>query len=377
MSPAADLLSWYDAHGRELPWRRDRDPYRVWVSEVMLQQTRVETVLPYYERFLDRFPDVEALAAADAEELLALWSGLGYYRRARQMHAAARRVVEEHGGRFPDHLEGLRSLPGIGEYTAAAVGSIAFGLAEPVMDGNVERVVARLLALEGDPKRRPVRRRLLAAAGDLLDPARPGDGNQALMELGATVCTPRAPRCLLCPLREPLPGSDWPHAGEEGSGYPGCRAFHEGEPERYPPPRRRRRMERERRVVVVVERRGAVLLFRRPEDSHLLAGTWELPWVATADGDGEGASPADALARRYGGTWRLGERLGEVRHGITHRSIRATVRRGSVDAGGGGKGVEGAVVGEGGAGGEPGWFDAEAREGIPLSSLVTKALKLA
>ncbi|HEX5757593.1 MAG TPA: A/G-specific adenine glycosylase, partial [Thermoanaerobaculia bacterium] len=238
-----ELLAWYDRVRRDLPWRRTRDPYRVWISEVMLQQTRVEVVLPYYDRFLAEFPTVEALAAAPEAEVLAAWSGLGYYRRARQLHAAARRVVERGG--FPDTPGGWRELPGVGDYTAAAVGSIVYGLPLPVLDGNVERLMARYLALAADPKSAAARRQLRAAAAALVDPERPGDSNQALMEVGATVCTPRRPRCPDCPL------------------LPGCRAAAEGRPERYPPRRARRAREGRRLVVAVVEWRGQVLLVRR------------------------------------------------------------------------------------------------------------------
>ncbi len=360
--PAERLLAGYDAHRRDLPWRRDRDPYRVWVSEIMLQQTRVETVLPYYARFLDRFPDVAALAAAPLDDLLALWSGLGYYRRARQMHAAARRVVEQHGGRFPGTVEGLQELPGIGAYTAAAIASICFGAAAPVMDGNVERLAARLLAEPGDPKARAPRRRLLAAAGALLDPARPGDGNQALMELGATICTPRTPRCLLCPLRAAGAGPGL--AGEDG--YGGCRAHAADEPERYPPPRRRRRPERQRRLFALVERDGRLLLFRRPEDATLMPGLWELPWVAVAEGGGAdgGAGAAAALAERYGGRWTLGARLGAIRHGITHRALEIDLHRAEVE--GTGALTDNPL--------EAGWFERDRLAALPLSSMVPKAL---
>ncbi|HEX3555715.1 MAG TPA: A/G-specific adenine glycosylase [Thermoanaerobaculia bacterium] len=339
-----DLLAWFDLHRRNLPWRRTRDPYRIWLSEVMLQQTRVETVLPFYNRFLERFPTVEDLAAAGTDEVLALWSGLGYYRRARQLHAAARRIAEL--GTFPSTLEGLLALPGVGAYTAAAVASIAFGVATPVMDGNVERVLSRCLALDEDPKSGSARRQLLAAAAGLLDPERPGDGNQALMELGATLCSPRRPKCLLCPLR------------------PGCRAAREGDPERYPVARAKRQGERHRLVAAVVEKGGRVLLFRRPEDSVLLAGTWELPWV-TVEVDGVPAveAPEAALASRYGGRWTLGPRAAGVRHGITYRDLEVDVHRATLAWGG--------EVREGWA---ADWFDAAGRSDLPLSSLVGKVL---
>ena len=338
------LLTWFDQHRRDLPWRRTSDPYKIWLSEVMLQQTRVETVLPFYNRFLERFPKVEDLARAELDEVLALWSGLGYYRRARQLHAAARQIAA--AGVFPSTLEDLLALPGVGAYTAAAVASIAFGVAEPVMDGNVERVLSRCLALDADPKASGARKRLLAAAAELLDPRRPGDSNQALMELGATLCSPRRPKCLLCPLR------------------PGCRASLEGDPESYPVPKAKREGERHRLLVAVVEDGEGVLLFRRPEDSTLLAGTWELPWVTLErDGAVETADPGAALRERYGGRWRLGPRSGGVRHGITYRDLEVDVHRAELAWGG--------EVREGMA---AGFFDAAGRAGLPLSSLVGKVL---
>lgn len=357
-SSARALLAWYDRHRRELPWRRDADPYRVWISEIMLQQTRVETVLPYYDSFLERFPGVEALAAAPVEDVLALWSGLGYYRRARQLHAAARRIAEDG---FPTDAAGWRELPGIGEYTSAAIASIAFGEVVPVLDGNVERVTARLLALPEDPKRAAPRRRLRAAAAELLDPERPGDGNQALMELGARICTPRKPKCLLCPLAD------------------GCEGRRRGAPERFPRPKERREPRRLVRVVALVERpvdragpasEGARrLLFRRGDDEELLAGFWELPWtgVAGAGDDAGGETPeaaAVALARRYGGRWRVGERLATVRHGITTRAFELWVHRARVEAGGG--------LAE--CGPEARWASDAEVAGLPTSSMVGKIL---
>lgn len=318
----------------------------------MLQQTRVETVLPYYHRFLERFPTVEDLAAASVDEVLAQWSGLGYYRRARQLHQAAGQIVARGG--LPETVDGLRELSGIGPYTAAAVASIAFGAPAGVMDGNVERVVSRLLATSENPKSAAGRRRLLRHVEEqLLDPDRPGDGNQALMELGATVCTPRRPKCLLCPLRE------------------GCRAAAEGDPEQYPVPRKRPKPVRVRRAVAVVRiSRDGVLLYRRPEDSELLAGTWELPWVDAAEPEefsGGAEEIAHGLAERYGGRFELEGRVGEVRHGITHRSFTVEVWRA--------RRIE---TGEGGTAGalKTGHFDTTARRGLATSSLVDKALAL-
>ena len=339
------LLSWFDRHRRDLPWRRTSDPYKIWLSEVMLQQTRVETVLPFYTRFLERFPTVEDLARAELDEVLALWSGLGYYRRARQLHAAAR-VVASSGAGFPSTVEGLLSLPGVGAYTAAAVASIAFRVPAPVMDGNVERVISRVLASDEDPKSGKARKRLLAAAEDLLDRERPGDSNQALMELGATLCSPRRPKCLLCPIR------------------PGCRAAAEGDPERYPVPRVKREAELHRLLVAVVQKGDAVLLFRRPDESTLLAGTWELPWVSLEENGVAAEDPPEAaLAARYGGRWSLGEPAGQVRHGITYRDIEVSVHRAELARGS--RFLKGT---------EAGWFNAEGRAGLPLSSLVGKVL---
>lgn len=307
----------------------------------MLQQTRVETVIPYYERFLTRFPTLEALAEGELAEVLAHWSGLGYYRRARQLHAAARAVCDLHGGVIPQTVAGLESLPGVGAYTAAAVASIAFGVAVPVLDGNVERVLSRRLALARDPKSRSARASLLEEGARLLDESRPGDSNQALMELGATVCLPKRPRCLLCPL------------------LAGCRAAAEGDAERYPVKGRTRESERVDLVAAVVCKGSKVLLFRRPDDSTLLAGTWEVPWTQLRSGE----EPALALASRYGGCWTLGTALGRVRHGITFRDLHVEVRQAEMRAGD--RVAEGI---------EAGWFGAEERGSLPKSSLVEKVL---
>lgn len=342
MSPGSALLSWYDRHRRDLPWRSTRDPYRIWLSEVLLQQTRVETVIPYYHRILAKFPSVADLAAAPVEELLALWSGLGYYRRARQLHAAAVAVAAA-GGRFPDTAAGWRRLPGVGAYTAAAVASIAFGEAAPALDGNVERVLSRYLAFGDDPSSAAGKRALLACGETLLDPERPGDSNQALMELGATVCAPHRPKCPVCPLAD------------------GCAARRVGTPDAFPRPRPRRQAERRRLLAAVVEKGDAVLLFRRPEESSLLGGTWELPWVPADETEGDGA--AVAFAERYGGRWTLGPRLGAVRHGITYRDLTVEVCAASVEWG--------EEVREGAA---AGWFGAAERSGLFLSSLVDKVL---
>jgi A/G-specific adenine glycosylase len=194
------LLAWYEANGRDLPWRRTRDPYAIWISEIILQQTRIAQGQAYWERFLDAFPDVGRLAAASEDEVLRLWQGLGYYSRARNLHAAARQIAA--AGRFPDTLEGIRALKGVGDYTAAAIGSIAFGLPEAVVDGNVYRVLARHFGIATPVGTPAAKKEFSALARTLLPPERPGDFNQAMMDFGAIQCTSAAPACLLCPLQE-------------------------------------------------------------------------------------------------------------------------------------------------------------------------------
>ena len=252
------LLRWYDANRRDLPWRRTRDPYAIWISEAMLQQTRVETVIPYYERFLARLPDVTALAGAALEDVYELWAGLGYYSRARNLSKAAQDVVERYGGQIPADVEALRTLPGIGRYTAGAVASIAYDRPEPVVDGNVERVLARRLGLRGPVKEPATARRIWDEAARLARGPRPGDLNQALMELGATLCTPRAPACERCPLTR------------------GCIARAAGDAEAIPRKAQRPAAKRERAAAVLLLRSGRALVVRRPAGS-LLGGFWELP----------------------------------------------------------------------------------------------------
>jgi A/G-specific adenine glycosylase len=298
----AELLAWYDEHQRDLPWRGrggDADrPYRVWVSEVMLQQTRVEAVRPYFARWLRRFPDVQALAAAPLGDVLKQWEGLGYYSRARNLHAAARVVAERFGGRVPDDPNEFRALPGVGRYTAGAVMSIAFGRAEPVVDGNVRRVFARL---GDDPA--PADADLWALAAELVPGSRPGDFNQALMELGATVCTPRSPRCGACPLRER------------------CAAFCAGTQAERPLPRKRAAIPHERTSVAIVERNGSLLLARRPVDTRL-GGMWEFPAAVRGESETSAAGAERALREGLEMTGEAGACLGAVDHVFTH--VRVT-----------------------------------------------------
>lgn len=253
------LLAWYRAHGRDLPWRRTRDPYAIWVSEVMLQQTTVKTAIPYYRRFLARFPTARRLAAARPQAVLKCWEGLGYYSRARNLHAAARLVAARHGGRVPDDPAALRALPGVGPYTAGAILSIAHGRRAPLLDGNVARVLCRYLAIREDPRTPAARERLWAVARRWIDGPSPGDVNQAWMELGATVCTPRAPACQLCPIRSAC------HARRLGiENLLPARAAHARAPLR-------------RGFAALLRRRdGRVFLARRPLRG-LLGGLWGFP----------------------------------------------------------------------------------------------------
>ena len=312
---AERLLAWFAEHARDLPWRRDRTPYRVWIAEVMLQQTRVETVIPYYGRFLHRFPTLEALAEAPLEEVLKVWEGLGYYARARNIHAAARRVVAEYGGRLPSAYEALLDLPGMGPYTAGAVASIAFGEPVVALDGNGRRVLARLFAVKGDPRRAAVRRRLEAYARSLLPPDRPGLFNEALMELGATVCLPRAPRCGRCPL-----------AGD-------CRAHRIGAAEQFPERSTARSIPHHQVAAGVLLREdGRVLVARRREDDFL-GGLWEFPGGKQEDGETLQECLARELKEELDIEVEVGERLLTLEHAYTHfritlHAFRCALRRG-------------------------------------------------
>ena len=289
------LLAWYATTRRDLPWRRTDDPYRIWLSETMLQQTRVETVVPYYERFLDRFPTVESLATADEEDVLREWAGLGYYARARNLKRAAEAIVRDHGGQVPADPDALSSLPGVGRYTTGAIRSIAFGEAAPIVDGNVTRVLARIEALE-----RPSPSDLWSLSEALVPADEPGEFNQGLMELGATVCTPRTPTCPRCPVRKL------------------CRAASLGSPETFPAPRPRTapREVRATAALVRLEALDAVLVARRPSRG-LLGGLWELPSV---EGNNVGKL-RNHLRERYGLRVRGGTRMGKVEHLFSHRAL--------------------------------------------------------
>jgi A/G-specific adenine glycosylase len=336
------LPAWYRRVRRPLPWRETRDPYAIWISEAMLQQTRVQTVEPYWRRFLARFPTVRALAAASESEVLALWSGLGYYRRARALREGARAIVQRHGGRFPRERAELLELPGIGPYTAGALLSIAFDRPEPLVDGNVERVFSRLFGLEAESGSASLRRDTWKLAAELVPARGAGDWNQALMELGATVCTPRNPLCGSCPVARRCVARREDRVGE----LPRVRAR---------PPATAVELE------VLLARRGSRLLLEQRPDRGRMSGLWQLPSIELPGPSGArtGLFP-DAWAR--GGRLLLEEPVGVVRHTITTHRIRARVLRG--------RPAPGARIREPLA-----WIEEAALGELPLTGMTRKILR--
>jgi A/G-specific adenine glycosylase len=317
------LLAWYAKGHRDLPWRRTNDPYYIWVSEIMLQQTRAQAVIPYYERFLKRFPSADALAQSSEEEVLAVWSGLGYYSRARNLRRAAQQI--QAAGGFPREYDAIKQLPGVGDYTAAAIASIAFGLPHAVADGNVFRVVARVENDASDITAPRTRERFRAVAQEWLDPHNPGAFNQALMELGATVCLAKNPLCLVCPLTEL------------------CRGRAEGTTEQLPVKLRRVEPVRIDSIVLLVRRRGRVLLRQRDASARRMAGFWELPAPEELPGVC------------------VGETLGTFRHTITHHHYTIEVAHATAEK----------------AGSPFRWFRPAQMPRIPLSTTARKALEMA
>ncbi len=309
------LLGWFRQFQRDLPWRRTKDPYCIWLSEIMLQQTRVAAAIPYYERFLQRFPDVHALAAAPQEEVLLLWSGLGYYSRARHLQKAAQQIVAKHGGQFPMRWDDTLALPGIGNYTAAAILSIAFGEKHAVLDGNVARVLARLGAIHGDLRESRRWQELQETADRLLEPKSPCDWNQAMMELGATLCTPKSPQCLLCPVAQ------------------SCEGRRLGIAESLPEKRRKRAtVQITLAAAVFVDEKRQTLLLPAPKNTKekssadhvpaLVSRMWHFPTLSVT---GEPAGKLNAFLRRLmpgvqSRKWKLVP-AGKVRHAVTYRAI--------------------------------------------------------
>ena len=306
MDFAQDLLAWYDQNARSLPWRGEKDPYRIWLSEIMLQQTQTQTVKGYYARFLERFPDVFALAAAPEQEVLKLWEGLGYYSRARNLHAAAKAVAGKLGGVFPENAEGLRGLPGVGPYAANAIASIAYGEPVPALDGNQARVLARVLAWE-EEIRTPFD--LLAPALERMDRARPGDYNQALMDLGASICVPKAPKCDLCPVAR--------H----------CAALAEEAQEDFPKKPAPVPKKEQDWTILLMSVGDRLLVRRRPRG--LLGGLYE--FVAVEGHPAETGLPGILAAMGFDGVGGL-QRLPDARHVFTHRVWRMQGWRAHCDA---------------------------------------------
>jgi A/G-specific adenine glycosylase len=297
------LVRWYEQARRDLPWRRTRDPYAIWVSEIMLQQTQVVTVIPYYERFLRRFPTAKALASARLDDVLEHWKGLGYYSRARNLHAAARIIAEQYGGKLPDSVDGLRALPGFGRYTAGAVASIAYGVCTPLVDGNVGRVFARLFALDKPLNDKACIETLWAIAASLVDEKRPGDFNQALMELGALVCKPEKAECAVCPLKA------------------NCLARRENRVAELPVPKIRKARKPLHLAVFLACDKNRILFGRR-HDRGLFGGLWELPSVELTHKSADVPSLFEAT---FNCKPRSLQPLGRVERTLTHRDLSMTV----------------------------------------------------
>ncbi len=299
------LLPWFAKNARVLPWRAEpRPPYAVWISEIMLQQTRVDTVLPYYKRFLSRFPDPASLADAPLRDVLKLWEGLGYYTRARQIQKTAKILVRDHGGKLPSGPEQLAALPGLGPYTTAAIASFAFGHPLAVLDGNVIRVFSRLLALPDDIGRPATKKKLQRVADALLLRDKPGETNEAWMELGALICTPRAPRCPDCPLRGV------------------CRAAKRKTPEAFP--RKKKKMKVPHKVVgaaIILNRRNRILIAQRNAEGGMLAGLWEFPGGKTAEGETMPQCIDRELQEEMGLALDVGPHLVTVHHAYSHFTI--------------------------------------------------------
>lgn len=317
------LMKWYRLHRRDLPWRRTTDPYRIWISEIMLQQTRVAAVIPYYERFLERFPNVEALAEAPEADVLAAWAGLGYYSRARNVQKAARQIAALGG--FPRDYGGLLALAGIGDYTAAAIASIAFHLPHAAVDGNVMRVLSRVRNDASDISSPRTRDRFQQDAGSLIDKRDPGAFNQAMMELGATICLPRQPQCLLCPVTAL------------------CQGRAQGRQDQLPVKSRKMQMVDVEKSILIIESDGKVLMWQRPDDAAKLKGFWDLP------------EPEQAVGVQSG------RMIGEFRHSIVNHNYRISVLPGRL-TGSVPNGLQ--------------WISKSELEVLPVSTRARKALTL-
>lgn len=308
------LLRWFRAEARDLPWRRTRHPYHVWLSEVLLQQTRVDQGLPYYERFLEALPTLEALAKAPEHEVLKLWEGLGYYTRARNLHKAARQIVEDYGGRLPEQAELLQLLPGVGKYTAGAIASIAFGERAPVVDGNVKRVLSRLYNIADPIDDSATDKRLWVLADSLVPASDPGDFNQAIMELGARICTPKKPDCGSCPVARQ------------------CEAYRRGVQEERPVRRPRKAVPHKEIVVAVIARDGHYLIGKRPPNG-MLGGLWEFPGGKVEPGETHEAALVRECREELEVAVKVGGMIASVNHAYTHLKVTLNVYRCTIQAG--------------------------------------------
>lgn len=328
------LLDWYGHKGRDLPWRKKRAPYRIWLSEIMLQQTTVAAVIPYYERFLIRFPTIDVLASASLDDVITMWAGLGYYSRARNLHRTARQLVVEQGGILPDNLAGLTALPGIGRSTAGAILCIAFNQPAAILDGNVRRVLVRLFAWPEDPRSSRAEKQLWAWAEALTPTENPHDYAQAIMDLGAIICAPREPRCDSCPLHQL------------------CQAWINGLTSALPVARKKPKVPVRQQVALIVHRSGELLLRQRPAEGFL-GGLWEFPSVELSTDQ----NPDQAAARLLADLGLSGglSRVGEIRHAYSHFKLELTVFRVDDDSAGG--------IAEDSA---YRWCDGSERESLPL-----------
>ncbi len=296
------LLKWYGIHKRDLPWRENPEPYAIWVIEIMAQQTRIETVLPYFERWMSRFPKISDLAAASQQEVLNLWEGLGYYSRARNIHKAAQMVMDNFDGKLPQNIKALRSLPGIGRYTAGAIASQAFGLNEPVVDGNIKRLLARVFKVEKPVDTSAGEKKIWALAAENLPSGQASDYNQALMELGATVCLPRNPNCKACPLMQD------------------CLAFAEGIQTKLPIKKPKKAIPHHTVTAAVIEENGLLLIAQRPQDG-LLGGMWEFPGGKVEEGEGLETCLKREIKEELGVKIKVSEEIGVYQHAYTHFKV--------------------------------------------------------
>jgi len=329
---ADDLLKWYDHAARDLLWRQDKDPYKIWVSEIMLQQTRVEAVKPYYERWINRYPDAQTLADSSEEEVLRYWQGLGYYARARNLLRGVREVCSSYNGQVPDDKLAIQSIPGIGEYTAGAILSIAYDRAEPAVDGNVLRVFSRLYCISEEISQANVKKRIAELVRQEIPSERPGDFNQALMELGATVCTPRNPCCSDCPVID------------------FCMAFQKQRQADLPVKRQKTRAKAILLASVIIQQQDRYLLLRRPNQG-LLAGMWEFPTVEIREESAIESSLNEYLQRVAGVSFAIGEKLFDLTHLFSHRKWDIAFYKGSVSIN-----EETQILGETDKTAQYGWF---------------------